>query len=201
MALNLLSVYEDMLQKQAAANDSELSSDEQEVLNKYAELAVENLTEEVGEGNFTEEDVVKVASAYIEADQALIEEQEALDKYAELAVEALAEEVGEGNFTEEDVVKVAEALIENDQAMIAEAEELLDKYAELAVEALAEEVGEGNFTEEDVVKVAEALIENDQEIIEQALEEEQEEAVQKVAEAHELGTIMADAFLTRLSNE
>ena len=81
-------------------------------------------------------------------------------------------------------------------------EQILNKYAEAAVEYLVETVGENKFTQDDVVKTASAMIESDQELIKQAEAQEEvevNEAMQKVAEAHELGTIMAQSFLTTLA--
>ena len=79
--------------------------------------------------------------------------------------------------------------------------EVLQKYAEAAVNLLTEEKGENGFTEEEAIKVASELIEMDKQLIKEAEEAEVNDAMQKVAEAHELGTIMAEAFLSRLSQE
>lgn len=88
-----------------------------------------------------------------------------------------------------------------EQELSTEEQEVLNKYAELAIENLTKEAGEGNFTEEDVIEVASAYITADQALVKEAQEAEQAEAMQKVAEAHELGTIMAEAFLSRISQE
>lgn len=77
-------------------------------------------------------------------------------------------------------------------------EEILSKYAEAAEGALQEAYGQ-DYTVEDVQALAERMIMKDEELLKQAEAVEVEEAMQKVAEAHELGTIIADAFLARLA--
>ena len=81
--------------------------------------------------------------------------------------------------------KVAEATEAVDERV-----QVLEKYAELADNLLAEEYG-NNYEKEDVVKLANLLINHDLEVQEQ---------MEKVAELHEAGIIMAKAFKAELAN-
>jgi hypothetical protein len=67
--------------------------------------------------------------------------------------------------------------------------EVLSKYAELADNLLTEEYG-NNYAKDDVVKLAQLMINHDVEV---------EDQMQKVAELHEAGTIMAHAFREELN--
>lgn len=85
-----------------------------------------------------------------------------------------------------------EALEKNaEEQMTADRIEVLTKYATLADNMMAEEYGD-DYTEDDVKELAAMLIENDA-----AIEEQQE----KIAEYHQLGTIMAKAFKAELEAE
>ena len=68
--------------------------------------------------------------------------------------------------------------------------EVLNKYAEAADAFLAENYGEGNYNDDHIVKVAEAMIAEDVDRF---------ETMEKVAELHEAGIIMAKAFKEELS--
>jgi len=70
--MSLLDTFNEM-QKEAqventAPETQEELNEEMEVLSKYAEWAEDQLIENRGEGNYTEEDVTKLASAQIEQD-------------------------------------------------------------------------------------------------------------------------------------
>lgn len=80
-------------------------------------------------------------------------------------------------------------------------EQILQKYAEAATDLLIKEKGKDKFTDDDVVKVANALIEQDEKLIKEAEELQNQEDLQKIAEAHEIGTIMAEAFLARIKQD
>lgn len=99
-----------------------------------------------------------------------------LDVYNEMTKEA---EVAQTVETE----KVAETQ-EVDARM-----EYLEKYAELADALLTEDFGD-NYTEEDVVKLAEEMIRHDI---------EQEQAMEKVAEAYQIGVIIAKGLKAELA--
>ena len=97
---------------------------------------------------------------------------------------------------ENELVKAASAEVEAqevaDEELTEEEVEFLEAVVDAANQALAEEVGEGQYAEEDVVKVASLMIDD------MNTENEYNESLEKVAEAHEMGTIMADAFVARL---
>jgi len=69
--------------------------------------------------------------------------------------------------------------------------EVLEKYAELADNLLEKEYGK-DYEENDVVKLAQLLINHDVEVQEQ---------MEKVAELHEAGIIMAKAFKAELATK
>jgi hypothetical protein len=69
--------------------------------------------------------------------------------------------------------------------------EVLEKYAALADDLLAKEYG-NDYEKEDVVKLANLLINHDLEVNEQ---------MEKVAELHEAGIIMAKAFKAELAKQ
>lgn len=98
-----------------------------------------------------------------------------LDMYNDMLNDEQAQE-------EEILEKTAEEQLANDRI------EILTKYATLADNMLAEEYGD-DYEEADVQELASYLIENDA-----AIEEQQE----KIAEYHQLGTIMAKAFKAEL---
>jgi len=70
--MSLLDTFNEMqkeAQSQEVAPESQNEvNEEMEILNKYAEWAEDMLIENKGEGNYTEEDVTKLASAKIEED-------------------------------------------------------------------------------------------------------------------------------------
>jgi len=142
MASTYLERYEELKNMEKAATESEaLETQRKEVIEKYASLATDLLTEEHGEGNFSNEDIEKLAVYMIdhdiEAEENIEKEaentdseedpKEVIEKYAAFADNLLAEEYGE-DYEEEDVVKLATLLIEDDL----QAEEL-EKYAEFEV--------------------------------------------------------------------
>lgn len=90
------------------------------------------------------------------------------------------------NVQEQEKVAEAQVASEVDERM-----EVLTKYAQAADNALAAEFGE-DYEEEDVIKLAQLMINHDI---------EQEEAMEKVAEAYQMGVIMARGFKAEMSNE
>lgn len=67
--------------KIASTESQEEVNEQVEELNKFASLAEKSLKEEVGEGNYSKEDIMKVAEAMIESE---IEEAYEREKVAEL---------------------------------------------------------------------------------------------------------------------
>jgi hypothetical protein len=63
-------------EKVASSQEQEVANEEMEILNKYAEWAEEVLLNEAGEGNYTAEDVEKLATVKIEEDAAELEQRE-----------------------------------------------------------------------------------------------------------------------------
>lgn len=63
-------------EKVASTEEQEIANEEMEILNKYAEWAEEVLIKEAGEGNYSEEDVEKLATVKIEEDAAELEQRE-----------------------------------------------------------------------------------------------------------------------------
>ena len=110
-----------------------------------------------------------------------------LDVYEEMTKQA--------NTTEQAVPEVEVADLEK-QAEDA----ILEKYAEAAVSYLTENEGEGKFDEEDIVKVAVEMINHDNNLIAQAEEAEAQEAMSKVAEAEQIGQIIAASFLKTIES-
>lgn len=66
--------------------------------------------------------------------------------------------------------------------------QVIEKYASVADNLLAREFG-NNYEEQDVIKLAQMLISNDI---------YQQEQIEKVAELHEAGVVMARAFKNEL---
>ena len=81
-----------------------------------------------------------------------------------------------------------------------EQKEVLKTYATLADNALKEEYKK-EYNEDDVVKLAGLMIEHDQKIAEEEAEIEEEANMAKVAEAVELGQIMAHSFKTEMAKD
>lgn len=83
--MSLLETFNEMKKEaQAEAQETEAhagTQEEMEILNKYAEWAVDVLNEEKGEGNYTEAEVEKLAEAKLEEDA---EELMRREKVAEL---------------------------------------------------------------------------------------------------------------------
>ncbi len=73
-----------------------------------------------------------------------------------------------------------------------ETAEVLNKYAEAAEAFLVQEYGEGTYNDDHIVKVAEAMIAEDVDRF---------ETMEKVAELHEAGIIMAKAFKAELARD
>jgi predicted transcriptional regulator len=91
--------------------------------------------------------------------------------------------------SQQETEKIAEAQAQATE-IVDERMQVLEKYAELADNLLAEEYG-NDYEKDDVVKLANLLINHDLEVQEQ---------MEKVAELHEAGIIMAKAFKAELAN-
>lgn len=82
--MSLLDTYNQMQKEaqvtgeevEASNGEQEVANEEMEILNKYAEWAEDVLINEAGEGNYSSEDVEKLATLKIEEDAAELEQRE-----------------------------------------------------------------------------------------------------------------------------